>query len=64
MTDEEYRDCLARLDKAKDNVTTSVWFKHIMGTPYPDIMPCKNCGRCVYVGRCCDKPDCEVVYRD
>ena len=66
MTDEEFRDCLARIDKVKANVTPSVWFNRVMDTPYTDIMimPCKNCGRCVYVGRCCDKPDCEVVYRD
>lgn len=29
-----------------------------------DISPCKNCGRMVYVGKCCDNPDYSVEVKD
>ena len=39
----------------KRNKPTSVPF---------DLAPCKNCGRIVYAGKCCDKPDNDVVINE
>ena len=29
--------------------------------PYFDINPCRNCGRVVLVGRCCERPDIPSI---
>lgn len=59
MTDEEFKACLARLNKATSSIPKD-WFRR----PGFYLEPCKNCGKCVYVGKCCDNPDSEVKFCD
>lgn len=44
---ETILDCL-------DKMMTSEYFRF-------DISPCKNCGRKVYVGKCCDNPNNDII---
>ena len=59
MTDEEFKACLERLNKAASSIPKD-WFRR----PGFYLEPCKNCGKCVYVGKCCDNPDRGVKFCD
>lgn len=59
MTDEEFKECLKRLNKATSSIP-----KDWLNRPGFYLEPCKNCGKCVYVGKCCDNPDSEVKFCD
>lgn len=37
----------------------SVMAQRTSANLFPEIR-CRNCGRCVYVGKCCDNPDIEI----
>lgn len=58
--DEEYYQKAVRsmLDYAKR--TNKDYVENLKKVPLIDLKPCKNCGRVVYVGKCCDNPDYEV----
>lgn len=57
--EEEFKESIQRmLDYAK---RTNFQFRdNLKKLPRIDLKPCKNCGRIVYVGKCCDKPDYEI----
>ncbi|QPI17796.1 hypothetical protein POP12_004 [Pectobacterium phage POP12] len=46
-----------RLQKATEGLKKFI--EHAKDSPFE--IKCKNCGRSVYVGRCCDNPEIEVL---
>ena len=59
MSDEGVGQCIERLRKAISAIP-----KDWLSRPGFYVEPCKNCGKCVYVGKCCDNPDREVKFCD
>ena len=56
----EYNKAVERmLDYAKR--TKKDYINNLMNTPKFELLPCKTCGRVVYVGKCCDNPQYEVI---
>ena len=61
---EAYQKAVRRmLDYAKR--TNKDYVEILKKVPLIDLKPCKNCGRVVYIGKCCDNPDYEVeIFED
>lgn len=59
FNEEEFQKAVKiLLDYAKR--TNKDYIANLRMFPDIDLKPCKNCGRIVYVGKCCANPDYEI----
>lgn len=54
----------ARIDKYIKSPQWKESIRKMFEEPRWDLLPCENCGRIVYVGKCCSNPKYQVVYYD
>ena len=54
----------ARIDKYIKSPQWKESIRKMLEEPRLDLLPCENCGRIVYVGKCCGNPKYQAVYYD